>query len=407
MRTHTWKWMVAFVAMASGGVWAGDLTPPGSPAPTMKTLQEIWDRLGSLENQVQAQRSESAAQALLLESAGVSLPWNTVVITNLGGAFYNYSLNYVLSPQGSPAVYWRMGIENVFAQHTGTGWTFSSDTEDETIVGQALAFSLEGAPVMAAQWFTSIVIRTYSQGSWTNLDEIVSTGTNNPGYIAMVRAPDGNLALSYVSDPDDTLRYFKKTGGVWSNTVLGAALNRIPSLAFDASGNPMIAYQSTGDSVEFAWLDSGTSSWSNETVEAADCSDVNLAVSPSGVPHISYFYWDGFQMIVRVASRSGGTWQYADADTSGSGGHMVTRIAFGPGGRPVVAHSTMSSGLRLAELDPSLTWVASDVDTNGGVDQVGQSVVLRFTPGGFASMVYWDDARNQIKYAIRAPYTQP
>ncbi|MCO5045650.1 MAG: hypothetical protein M9935_10320 [Kiritimatiellae bacterium] len=58
-------------------------------------------------------------------------------------------------------------------------------------------------------------------------------------------------------------------------------------------------------------------------------------------------------------------------------------------------------------MDPSLTWVASDVDTNGGVDQVGQGVVLRFTPGGFASMVYWDDTRNQIKYAIRAPYTQP
>lgn len=409
MITGIWKRMVAFVAVVvmAGGARAGDLTPPGAPAPTMKTLQEIWDRLGSLETQMQSQRSENAGQALLLENAGVVLPWSMAVITNFGGNFYEYSLNYVLSPQGSPAVYWRVGVENVFAQRAGSGWSFSGDYEGQTIVGQTLAFSPEGTPIHAASWFTSIVVRTFSQGSWTNLDEVVFTGTNNPGYAAMLRAPDGNLAISYVSVPDNTLRYLKKSGGVWSNTVLGAAENLEPSLAFDSSGNPMIAYRGAGGAIEFAWFDGATSAWSNETVEATDGYAPHMAASPSGVPYISYFYWDGFQNLVRVASRDGTPWQYMDVDTTGGGGGPITRIAFGPGGRPAVAHSTFGSGLRLAEQNPSLVWVASDVDTNGGVDQVGQSVVLRFTPGGFASMVYWDDALNQLKYAIRAPYTQP
>ncbi|MFP6872224.1 MAG: hypothetical protein VCA55_01840 [Verrucomicrobiales bacterium] len=74
----------AFVILVtSAGVHAqGDLAPPtGAPAPTMKSLQEIWERIGQLESKVLSLQEENAYNLeLLLSALGGSLPWQLTTV---------------------------------------------------------------------------------------------------------------------------------------------------------------------------------------------------------------------------------------------------------------------------------------------------------------------------------------
>ena len=50
----------------------GPLPPPGAPAPTMKTLQELWDKLSAQQAAVHA---ASRQNSLILSALGITLPW--------------------------------------------------------------------------------------------------------------------------------------------------------------------------------------------------------------------------------------------------------------------------------------------------------------------------------------------
>ena len=45
------------------------------------------------------------------------------------------------------------------------------------------------------------------------------------------------------------------------------------------------------------------------------------------------------------------------------------------------------------------------MDSPGLVGQYSTS--LAFTPAGQAAISYWDEANNDLKYAVRAPFTAP
>ena len=83
-----------FLALALPAFAQGPLTPPGSPAPTMKSLQEIWDKIGILETENAALKSEVALVRretvtglfALMDNAGIPLPWHTTPIPGFPGA---------------------------------------------------------------------------------------------------------------------------------------------------------------------------------------------------------------------------------------------------------------------------------------------------------------------------------
>lgn len=61
------------LALLPGLVLAqGSFTPPGAPAPTMKSLQEIWDRIGGLETVITDQQAQVAALQQRLTDAGLN-----------------------------------------------------------------------------------------------------------------------------------------------------------------------------------------------------------------------------------------------------------------------------------------------------------------------------------------------
>ena len=74
----------------------GNLTPPGAPAPTMKTLQEIYDKISSVETKVTSQqatidslKSSIAEQGAMLNVLGLvnqqELPWIYTTVDNSAG----------------------------------------------------------------------------------------------------------------------------------------------------------------------------------------------------------------------------------------------------------------------------------------------------------------------------------
>jgi formylglycine-generating enzyme required for sulfatase activity len=59
----------------------GPLTPPGAPTPTMKTLQEIWDKIGDLETQVAGLEAQNAVLENALKSVGGLVPLTIEMVT--------------------------------------------------------------------------------------------------------------------------------------------------------------------------------------------------------------------------------------------------------------------------------------------------------------------------------------
>src|SRR5882757_8015532 len=65
----------------------GDLTPPGAPTPTQKSLQEIWDKIGGLETknaQLQALTTQLQTQVSLLAASTVNFAWIITTIDSPG-----------------------------------------------------------------------------------------------------------------------------------------------------------------------------------------------------------------------------------------------------------------------------------------------------------------------------------
>ena len=118
---------VVLLVQSSRCFGQGSLTPPGSPAPTQKSLQEIWDRIGTLETTVSAlettvstlesnvstlETTVSDQQALiqqqnaLIDSMatvhGVSLPWTLTTVDSTGNTGRHTSLAF--TPGGQPAI---------------------------------------------------------------------------------------------------------------------------------------------------------------------------------------------------------------------------------------------------------------------------------------------------------------
>lgn len=401
----------------------GPITPSGSPAPGMKTLQEIWDRLGVVEAQAetlgeqvgQLQRDQSAT-AIVLEQLGVNLPWSITTLSPTG-TVVSYDFDYAVSPDGSPFVIWRNSVfpiidENV-ATRSANHWDLSNlpDSEGSYIAG-ALAFSPQGHPTLVESAITTLFVRTYSNGDWTNQVEQVPTGTNSPAFASLTFTPGGDPAMAYYLVGDDTLNYMEKIGSVWSNTVIAPAAysGYAPSLRFGPEGHPMIAYyNSTDGSLNAARYD-GTA-WSTSIVDNVYMGNghaPSLAFSPSGQPMISYFAYDGvsaYYLQIAVYDELTMSWNVSTVDSGLGGGLFASSLAFGPSGRPAIAYSSGSSDLKYAYMNASMTWMLEEVDVDTDFNQVGARCVLRFLPSGYPSIAYWDQTTGTVKFAQRAPFT--
>src|SRR5690606_35022910 len=120
----------ALVATASARA-QGPLTPPGAPAPTQKSLQEIWDKLGAVEAKAAALEQQNTTlqnqvveqQFFLATVFQDQLPWRLTPVDAARGTGYYTSLAFC--PDGRPAISYQ-DISNAdlrFARFNGTSWS--------------------------------------------------------------------------------------------------------------------------------------------------------------------------------------------------------------------------------------------------------------------------------------------
>ncbi len=142
----------------------GPLTPPGAPAPTMKSPQEIWDKVGTLETtvgtlqtqnqtlqqQVTGLQKDSAALGLLLANANIVLPWQISTVDSTGTVGQFASL--AISPTGQPAISYYDGtnFDLKGAVLNGSAWSLSTLDSTGTVgTFPSLAFSPSGQPAIS------------------------------------------------------------------------------------------------------------------------------------------------------------------------------------------------------------------------------------------------------------------
>ncbi len=437
--------------LASTAFSQGSLTPPaGAPGPTQKTLQQIWDKIDALEtqarglqDQVGTLQNDNAALGLLLDNAGVALPWRTTVATNTlveyflnatNHSYFSGSLSLAFSPKGTAAISWRERYFNYFAAAEAAGWESARwlstepaglTTKSFFVTAGTLGFLPSGEPVIAGfetthGVATQLVLKALA-GVSTNLLSFPGTADSyNP---QLVVSPRGHPEICYLQDipPSGTiLRILQWTSGGWTNTV--AATNtteRAQSMASSTDGQIGIIYTEAATYHTRLAYRAGDA-FTNIYAIGEDNWAHSLAFTPSGQPAFAYWGWDGIGYTPKLATLSPGAggfdtgvWSIENIESGigigsiiGTDGLRVS-LAFGPSGQPALAYSHPELGVRYASKSSGGTWEITQVAPPSTVPDRAFDSVLRFNRSGYPVIAYWDQQTDTIKIATRAPYTSP
>jgi hypothetical protein len=412
--------LLSLVCAGTALLGQGSLTPTAAPAPTQKSLQELWDKVAALEAQnLAAQKRLLATQqqlAVLIENSDVWLPWR---ITNVdkfpsSGWLPIGDTSLAFSPAGMPAISYYEAIHGdlKFAQFNGSSWaTTTVDSYSYGFVREfhslALAFSPAGQP--AISYYDAInkdlKFAQFNGSKWaiTTVDSNGDVGQ----YTSLAFSPSGQPAISYYDSTNGDLKFAQFNGSTWAITTVDNAGNvgQKASLAFSPAGQPAIAYvDPTNGNLKCAQFNG--SAWAITTVGTTTGSQVgspSLAFSPAGQPAIGYF--DPTNRYVMLARFNGLAWDITPVTSSdGDGTYCFTSLAFSPTGQPAISYCHSGSGHFFCDLFNGSSWESDLVDRN---DSSFYFNSLAFSPAGQPAISYYDQTSSTLKFATRAPFAKP
>lgn len=194
-------------------------------------------------------------------------------------------------------------------------------------------------------------------------------------------APDGAPSVSY-GPRYGGLQYARRNGTSWSVETVDPNGGWFNSLAYDALGNPAIAYSIAGRDLVLARWSQGH--WKTEIVETRPVGDnpavgwfVSLAFDSSGMPVIAHRAWG---VGVEYLRWDGTRWQLELVSSiEGSG----ISLAFDTAGRPVVSFSK-SGQLWIAERTTNGEWRVQSMDQFG----YGSRTTMALDATGNPSVAY-------------------
>ena len=397
--------VILFLA-AHGTLFAqGPIEPAEAPAPTMKSLQEIWDKIGGLETQaaqLATQNAQLQKQLALLSAATVNFAWNFSTAAS-GANRRNISLAF--GPDGQPAVaYQNVTNEDLgIARFDGSQWT-QTIIESEGTVGEhaCLAFDPAGFPAVsyyAAGPSFQLRIARYDGASWT-VSDVVLAQVALPTSLAF--GQDGQPSIAYFDSSTYDVKISRYDGTDWTTTLVDGAGTIVGtggvSMAFAPDGQPAISYTDENAKLKIARLNGAT--WVKTLVDGGTNTGLSpsLLFGPDGHPSIGYFSLATLN--VHFARFTGGSWALSTVDTSASnGGH--TSLAFGPDGQPSISYySSASADLRFARFNGT-GWVVATVDSAGAV---GQYSSLKYAPDGQPAIAYMDYTNYLVKLARKGAF---
>jgi hypothetical protein len=398
--------------------------PPGEPAPTMKTLEQIGARIAELEARNAALEAQAAA-------------FSHVLAQGAGGQASQRLFLGLLQPPGS------------------LPWQLATVAEEADIGPADLAFGPDGQPAVAVRQRLApgstqfhLLHARFDGRFWRQ--EIVDPTPGTGGRPSLAFGPDGRPAIAYRSASGGGLRLARFDGAAWTIESLPSAGTDAadPTLAFDAAGQAALAYRTgTGNSALLRLVEEGPNgwlppvtidsapgsghdaalvfgpngrpavvhtrlparearlstfdgtSWTTVSVAAASAADgpPSLAFGTSGEPLVAYAHDRGGALggELRLARRVGAGWTVSTVDAAARTGQMPS-LALDPGGQPVIAYFDAANGdLRLARAEGG-NWILLAVETAG---ETGRHPALAYGPDGQPAVAYVDLSRKALRVA--------
>lgn len=409
-----------FIAASTLGLLhaQGDISPPpGAPAPNMKTLTEIWSKVGVLETQLGSTQAElTKAQADLTQikannqlltgllstsPASLSLPWNIVTVEG-GISSFSDRISLVFNPEAQPAMVYPIGsIGMSYASYNGTAWQIDNHYND-TGFSPSVAFAPAGYAAISYSDGSNLYFSSKTSGNW-GVATIVDSGVNCD-YTSLAYGPGSQPAIAYYDRTNTNLKFASYNGSSWSSVTVDnngdvGGGNGTNSLVFGPDGRPAIAYpDSTNQDLKFARYNGA--SWTLTTVDSVGSvgSYASLKFGPDGQPAIAYY--DGTNGDLKLARYNGSTWALSTVESAGVVGNYAS-LAFGPDGQPAIAYRDETNfKLRFTRYNGS-TWTSAVVD-NG--PDVGRNCALSFGPDGQPAIAYRDSNYNAVKFARKGVF---
>ncbi len=414
----------------------GPISPSGAPAPTMKSLQELWDNMEEVKAQntftafkldlVQQQNSllqsdiatlqqqNQALTSLLAANAAADLPWS---FRSAGGTYSSNAGSYsslAITPDGqirvslvdegastlsyARATAWRAGSSLILEPIT-TGDTFSSTSIALDAAGNPAIAYIQGDPLSAAP---TLKCARFNGTAWSfTTVQSLRIGFYKP---SIAFTPSGQPAIAYEDYPNASnvgpkaLRYAVLDGSTWTiNTVLDptGAFYGGTALAYYPDGRAAITYGGSTTipafhrTLNLAVLESGT--WTHSVVEhdstgGQGMGEMSLAISPGGKCAISYFLGG---IGIKCAISNGGTWDVSTVAASDIYPAQYSTVSFSQNGHPAVAYAQRNNIL-FASYNGAW-WTRTTVDT-------AVSTASGFNPYSAPSLAFMPDGAPVISY---------
>ena len=399
---------IAIVAAHGSLLAQGPLDPPAAPASTMKSLQEIWDKIGGLEtqaSQLATQNAQLQKQLSLLAAATVNFPWNFSTVVS-GASRRNITLAF--GQDGQPAVAYQntTNADLGIARFDGTQWTQTIIDSAGTVGEHAcLAFDPAGLPAVsyyAAGPVFKLRIARFDGSTWIVAD-VGSAQVGLPTSLAF--APDGQPSIAYYDSSTHDVKIARYDGVDWATTLVDGAGTIVGtggvSMAFAPDGQPAISYTDENAKLKISRYTAGI--WVKSLVDNSSNPGLSssLAFGPDGQPAIGYFSLSTLN--VHYARFNGASWAVTTVDNTGSNGGY-TSLAFGPDGQPSLAYfSNASADLRFARYNNSV-WTITTVESAG---DVGQYSSLKIAPDGQPAIAYMDYTSFFVRLARKGAFATP
>ena len=223
----------------------------------------------------------------------------------------------------------------------------------------ALAFDASGQPhVVFCYWGSAVYYATKTGSTWDVSiikDEMIGDNANCDIQVDST----GKIHVVYWEDYVDggTIFYATSTGGAWTVesafTDIGEDVPNV-SMDLDSSNHPHIVYYSQANGSVRYGVRNGT--WTGETFDTALSwnADPHIVMDAADLPHISYYYNDGSDGLLKYATKTTDGWHKEVVDNASYDVGSENWIDLNPAGNPCMAYYDYAEeDLKYAQYDPS------------------------------------------------------
>ena len=292
------------------------------------------------------------------------------------------STSMALDSQDYPHIAYRdfatPGLRHAFWD--GTAWQTETVDTVGTSCGQSASLAIDASDNLHIGYRRDNDIRyaTNSSGSWTY--EFVDTNSGIP-YVSLALTTAGSPRIAAYSTH---LIYATRGPSNWTIEDIRYGENIYPSLAFDSSDNPFVAYQRSGEGLLCA--DKLGGSWASTSVHSGNVGRyASLAIADDGTRYIAYY--DSYDLWLAIWN--GSSWSYSVVDDGGPADNRVGQecsLALDSAGNPHISYwDYTAADLKYAFWTGSV-WDISIID--GLTSSVGRYSSILVDPNGNPQFSY-------------------